>query len=165
MLNDERHISGVVYMLSLIERERRQLQLKIIYFEAHYHSSFFKTMTCQTVRRYQWIYVCRSKNRIKINGRTKMMILFLWTSKKEKRDWLNSAYLIRFCSYLSFSFSYINIDFLFFSLLKKSVERIEKLMTLKSSAERTSDRARTITFVDKEGGERERERTRFLLST
>ena len=68
MLNDERHISGVVLdLLSLIERERerknekegerRQLQLKIIYFKAHYPSSFFsfffKTMTCQTVRHHR----------------------------------------------------------------------------------------------------------------
>ena len=65
MLNDERHISGVLYIYVVVdrvkekerererERERRQPQLKIIYFEAHYLSSFFKTMTCQTVRHHR----------------------------------------------------------------------------------------------------------------
>ncbi len=80
MLNDERHISGVVYRLSLIEREkeRRQPQLKIIYFEAHYPSSLFKTMTCQTIR----VYVCRSK---RTEGKSKM-ILSLNLEKKKKGD-------------------------------------------------------------------------------
>jgi hypothetical protein len=93
------------------ERERRQPQLKIIYFEAHYPSSLFKTMTCQTVRHHRWIYVCRSKNRRKIEDDS-------FYKSRKKRDWLNSAYLIRFCPYLSFFFFlvyiYINIDFLLF---------------------------------------------------
>lgn len=50
------YFRSCVDLLSLIEsekeRERRQLQLKIIYFKAHYPSSFFKTMTCQTVVRH-----------------------------------------------------------------------------------------------------------------
>jgi len=157
------YFRSCIYMLSLIERERRQPQLKIIYFEAHYPSSFFKTMTCQTVRRYRWVYICLSFKEQKENRRW----FFLEILKKKKRliefSVFDSILFLSFFFLLVYIYIYKYRFSLFPSLLKKSTERIEKLMTLKSSAERTSEQARTITFVDKEGGERER--TRFLLST
>ncbi len=86
------------------------------------------------------------------------MILTINLEKKERLIEFSVFDSILFLSFFFFLVYIHKYRFSLFLLLKKkSVERIEKLMTLKSSAERPSDRARTITFVDKEGGERERE--------
>ena len=112
------------------------------------------------------------------------MILFLWISKKKRLIEFNLVDSILFLSFFFLFYSMlcvhrdINIDFSLFPPFlkktkkkkkeKKSTEGIEKLMTLKSSAERAADWTRTITFVDKEGGEtgkreRERENTIFVV--
>jgi hypothetical protein len=79
-----------------------------------------------------------------------------------QRIWFDSvliAFLFLFPVHI-YTYTEINLDFLFSSSEKIGWEDRETndIKEFRRANERTSDRARTITFVDKEGGERERER-------
>lgn len=145
------------------EGERRQPQLKIIYFEAYYPSSFFKTMTCQTGRHHRWIYMFVVE---RTEGKSKMILSM---NLEKKRDWLNSTYLIRFCSYLSFSFLvslcvyiyiYKNIDFLFSPPLPKKIDWRDRETNDIKEFRRVNERASTNDHFCRQRRGRRRERER-----
>jgi len=112
MLNDERHISGVsvyTWCRSIKRKTSTTIEDHLFWDTLSFFFffvvvfSFFKSMTCQTVRHHQ----CLSFKEQKENRRWFLSIkpqIKKREAKKEEegRDWLNSMYLIRFCFYQSF---------------------------------------------------------------